>query len=108
MSLVPIEDYMAVAGEAITMLELDADQIENILDNIPPPPEPASEPEVTKAKLAVLKNIVYATASFEDNVARAGGWVKIGQACDLWPSQAEKYALMMRALKNVYDAAKEG
>lgn len=106
MSLVTIEEYMELAGEAITLLELDADQIENILDNIPPPLEKPEPPIVTKLILSALKQIVYATSSFEENVGRAGGWAAIGKDIGLWPEQVKKYALMMKALKDCYEQAK--
>ena len=106
MSLVTLETYMELAGEAIVLLELDADQIETILDNIPAPPEKPQPPTVTKQILGDLKNIVYATSAFEDNVGRAGGWAAIGLAVGLWPEQAEEYALMMKALKDCYEQAK--
>ncbi len=106
MSLVTIEEYMELAGEAITLLELDADQIENILENIPPPVGQPEPPTVTKQILSDLKLIVYATSSFEGNVGRAGGWAAIGKEIGLWPEQAKKYALMMKALKDCYEQAK--
>jgi len=106
MSLVTIEEYMELAGEAIVLLEIDADQIETILDNIPSPPETLKPPAVTKQMLLDLKLIVYETSSFEENVGRAGGWAAIGKEIGLWPEQVERYALMMKALKDRYEQAK--
>lgn len=107
MSLVPMEEYMAVAGEVITLLEKDADQLEAILDAIPPAPDMPEPPAIDKTKIGALKNIVYATKEFWNNVGRAGGWAEIGKTVGLWPEQAEEYALMMLALKTLHDQAKD-
>jgi hypothetical protein len=108
MSLLTIEEYREIAGEVIELLDLDADQIEAILENIPTPPEKLKPPTVTKTKLSSLKQIVYETSSFEENVGRAGGWAAIGREIGLWPEQAEKYALMFKALKDCYEIVKMG
>lgn len=106
MSLVTIEEYMELAGEALELLNLNADQIEAILEAIPAPPDKPQPPTVTGPILSDLRDIVYATSAFEDNVGRAGGWAAIGQAVGLWPEQAEEYALMMKAMKDRYEQAK--
>ena len=97
-----LDDYINVAPMIMGIGEFTLEQIETKLENLPEPPVPSPEPEITKAKIVGIFNLIFNSYDPRKAVVEAGGYSGIASQAGLTVSQVRTIIREMKAVFGLY------
>ena len=97
-----IDDYINIAPTIMSIGEFTLEQIETKLESLPSAPEPNPEPEITKAKVVGIFNLIFNSYDPRKAIVDAGGYAGIAQQAGLSMSQVKTIVKEIKAVLGLY------